>query len=205
MMQNRLIWRDKGDEIYIKFDKRKGKKLTAFKMLAISGPRIICWVFHLLYNWWKSHVAMASSCAEHPAAGDWFPAWHQTHLPLTQKSLAWSASRVLPFDPCDLITALIDSQSSHLQSTQSFSKRLFWFLFSNLKVLIKSPWAHKDDFSFSCWWAFTDDLIRKCLILGSTSTGRNGTLLTLFLAFSRFSYWTEIFNLVCFFGGFVMK
>lgn len=30
-------------------------------------------------------------------------------------------------------------------------------------------------------------------------------LLTLFLAFSRFSYWMEVFNLVCFAGGFVMK
>lgn len=55
---------------------------------------------------------MVSSCAEHPTAGDRFLAWHQTHWPLTQKSLAWSAPGVLPFVPCDLITALIDSQSS---------------------------------------------------------------------------------------------
>lgn len=142
----------------------------------------------------KSHVAMASSCAEHPLLGTAAPSRHQTHWPLTQKSPAWSAPGAPPFVPCDLITALIDGQSSHLQSTQSSSKRLLWFLFSALKVLIKSPWAHKDDFSFSCWWDFTDDLIRKCFVLGCTATGRNDTLLTLFLAFSTSSYWMVCFT-----------
>lgn len=128
------------------------------------------------------------------------------HIPAHQQSFAWSAPGALPFVPSDLITALIDGQSSHLQTTQRFSsKSLLWFLFSALKVLLKSPWAHKDDFSFSCGWAFTDDLIRKCLVLGCNAMWRNDIGLILFLFFSRFSYWMEVFNLVCFSGGFCHK
>ena len=42
----------------------------------------------------------------------------------------------------------------------------------------------------------SDDLIRKCLILGCTATGRNDILLPLFfLAFARFCYRMEVFNL----------
>lgn len=51
-------WRDNGDGIHINFDKRKEKKLTTFKILAVSGPRIMCFAFHLVCNCWKSRVAM---------------------------------------------------------------------------------------------------------------------------------------------------
>lgn len=54
----------------------------------------------------------------------------------------------------------------------------------------------------------SDDLIRKCLILGCTATGRIYILSTLFfLAFSRFCYQMEVLNLsyCAFCGLFVIK
>lgn len=101
---------------------RKKTELTTYKILAVSGPGVMCSALHLVCSCWKPRVAMVSSCAERPSAG------HGSSLPgikhVPQKSLAWSAPGALPCVPCDLITALIDGQSSHLQSAQSFSKRL---------------------------------------------------------------------------------
>lgn len=68
MMQNSLSWRDKGGGIHINSDKRK-KKLTTFKILAVSVARVMCSALHLLCSCWKSRVALVSSCAEHPTAG----------------------------------------------------------------------------------------------------------------------------------------